>query len=57
MKKERALKAITIKGIDPDIFKRFKVACAENDTNMRAAILWFMGKYGKGEITSGRKTV
>ena len=39
------MKAITIKNIDPELFKRFKIACAENDTDMRAAILAFMERY------------
>ena len=39
------MKAITIKNIDQEIFKRFKVACAENDTDMRAAIIAFMERY------------
>jgi len=39
------VKAITIRNIDPDIFRKFKVACAENDIDMRKAILGFMEKY------------
>lgn len=43
------MKAITIKNIDPEIFKRFKIACAENDIDMRAAILSFMKRYPQTE--------
>lgn len=39
------MKAITIKSIDPEIFRKFKVACAQNDIDMRAAILDFMRNY------------
>ena len=45
----RKKKAITIKDIDPDMYRRFKIACARNDTNMKAAILEFMEKYGSEE--------
>ncbi len=43
---EKKLKAITIKNIDPALFKKFKAACVENDTDMRAALLRFMEQYG-----------
>jgi len=39
------MKAITIKNIDPEIFRKFKVACAENEIDMRQAILDFMERY------------
>lgn len=52
-------KAITLKNINPELFKDFKVACAENDTDMRQALLWFMKEYGAGdmyEISDGVNT-
>lgn len=39
------MKAITIKNIDPETFRKFKVACAENSIDMRQAILKFMRNY------------
>ena len=42
-------KAITIKNIDPEIFRKFKVACAENSIDMRQAILDFMRDYPKSK--------
>ena len=39
------MKAITIKNIDPELFRKFKVACAENSVDMRQAILDFMHDY------------
>jgi hypothetical protein len=38
-------KAITIKNIDSEIFRKFKVACAQNEIDMRQAILDFMRGY------------
>jgi len=38
-------KAITIKNIDPELFHKFKVACAQNEIDMRKAILNFMAEY------------
>jgi len=38
-------KAITIKNIDPELFRKFKIACAQNEIDMRRAILDFMTKY------------
>lgn len=40
-----ATKAITIKNIDPELFRKFKVACAQNEIDMRKAILDFMTEY------------
>ena len=39
------MKAITIKNIDPETFRKFKVACAEDSIDMRQAILDFMQHY------------
>ena len=44
------MKAITIKNIDPELFRKFKVACAENSVDMRQAILDFMHDYPKNQI-------
>ena len=41
------IKAITIKNIDPELFHRFKVACATNQIGMRQAVLNFMENYAK----------
>ena len=52
-------KTMTIKGIDPGVFRRFKVVCAANDTDMRQAVLRFMAQYGAGdmwEISDGVNT-
>lgn len=38
-------KAITIKNIDPELFHKFKVACAQKGIDMRKAILEFMAEY------------
>jgi len=35
----------TIKYIDPELFRKFKVACAEKLIDMRQAILDFMAKF------------
>ncbi len=43
-------KAITIKNIDPETFRKFKVACAENSVDMRQAILDFMRNYPNQEF-------
>ena len=40
-------KAITIKNIDPELFRKFKVACAQNEIDMRKTILEFMENYPK----------
>ena len=40
-------KAITIKNIDPELFRKFKVACAQNEIDMRKAIIEFMENYPK----------
>ena len=38
-------KAITIKNIDPVIFRKFKIACTQNVIDMRQALIGFMEKY------------
>ena len=43
----KKLKAFTLKDIDPELFKTFKIACAKNDTTMRKVILDFMRDYPK----------
>ena len=48
-KKNLDPKAATIKNIDPEIFRKFKVACAENSIDMRQAILDFMRDYPKSK--------
>jgi len=53
------MKSTTIKNIDPEIFRKFKVACAENDIDMRSAILGFMDQFGSDqmyEISDGVNT-
>jgi hypothetical protein len=46
---EKKLKAVTVKNIDPALFKKFKAACVENDTDMRAALIRFMEQYGAAQ--------
>jgi hypothetical protein len=43
-------KAITIKNIDPELFRKFKVACAQKSIDMRQAILEFMRDYPNQEF-------
>ena len=38
---------ILIKNVDPETLKAFKLACLQNDTNMRAEIIRFMEQYPK----------
>lgn len=42
-------KAITIKEIDPGIYRKFKAACAGNGISVRQAVINFMTTYPKKE--------
>ena len=39
------MKAITIKDIDNEVHRKFKTACAQNATDMRAELIKFMAEY------------
>ena len=43
-------KCLTLKGIAADSYRRFKVACDENDITIRGAILRFIEQYGSEEM-------
>lgn len=49
MTTKTGLKAMTIKDIDPKIYRKFKVACVENEIEIRQAILDFMKDYPKSK--------
>lgn len=46
---ERTGSAIYLRGIDPDVKKLFKVACAETQVTMYDALKTFMAEFGQGE--------
>lgn len=42
-------KSFQINGINPEVFKLFKIACIRSDLDMRDAIINFMQDFGKNE--------
>lgn len=44
------MKAYTLRNIPPEIFRRFKSACAEQDRDMRSVLIRFMELYGSGDL-------
>jgi hypothetical protein len=52
------MRAITITGIDPRIYREFKAACITDEISVRQAIINFIADYAKmeeGKIKGGRK--
>lgn len=46
---DKKKKTFQLNGIDPEVFKLFKIACIRADIDMREAIINFMVDFGKEE--------